>query len=70
MLPYFLKTADGTRVEVELDGSPRQVVHQVEGVLYALNCGGPAYQASNDIVYTAEHEQFKNFSREVNFGKF
>ena len=49
-----------TRMQIELEGSPLQVVVQPPGVKLAVNCGGPAYQASNDVVYTSEFTQFLN----------
>ena len=56
--------------EIELEGSPEQLVFQCPGVIYAVNCGGPAYHALNDIVYTSEFSQFANFTREFNHGEF
>ena len=54
---------------MELEGSPVQLVYQCPGVLYAVNCGGPAYHALNNIVYTSEFSQFANFSYDFNFGE-
>ncbi|XP_071175248.1 uncharacterized protein [Mytilus edulis] len=52
----------GEDVYMELFGSPCSLTRQKPGVIYALNCGGPAYQDLNDIVYSSEHKQFANFS--------
>ncbi|XP_063416845.1 uncharacterized protein LOC134699089 isoform X1 [Mytilus trossulus] len=48
-------------VFIELPGSPCSLTRQKPGVVYALNCAGPAYQDLNDIVYSSEHLQFANF---------
>ncbi|VDI39379.1 Hypothetical predicted protein [Mytilus galloprovincialis] len=48
-------------VFIELSGSPCSITRQKPGVIYALNCAGPAYQDLNDIVYSSEHYQFANF---------
>ena len=54
---------------IELDGSPQHIIYQPPGAVYALNCGSPAYHALNDVVYTSEHHQFVNFSRDFCFGE-
>lgn len=51
----------GEDAYIELPGSPHTLIRQKEGVGYALNCGGPAYQAISDITYTSEHKQFASF---------
>lgn len=61
---------DGAVQQIELEGSPYQLINQPPGVVYALNCGGPAYQAMNDIVYTSEFGQFANFDKEYVFGEY
>ena len=58
-----------TEESVHLEGSPRQLEVQREGVRYALNCGGPTYTATNHITYTSEHRQFASFSYDFNCGK-
>ena len=57
----LLYTAD-EEMCIELSGSPFPLTRQKPGVIYALNCAGPAYQDMNDIVYSSEHKQFANFS--------
>ena len=68
----FFCISGGHAVQMlELVGSPKQLVYQKEGVAYALNCGGPAYEATNGIVYTSEHHQFVNKKGyEYGFGEF
>ncbi|WAR23121.1 Y7407-like protein [Mya arenaria] len=55
----------GKDCDVELFGSPYHLLHQKEGVAYALNVAGPAYQAVNDVVYSSEFGQYANFTNEV-----
>ncbi|XP_052774907.1 uncharacterized protein LOC128213338 [Mya arenaria] len=59
----------GKDCDVELFGSPYHLLHQKEGVAYALNVAGPAYQAVNDVVYSSEFGQYANFTNEVKEGK-
>ena len=59
---------DDSEVEMELGGSPKDLTKQPKGVIYALNCGGPAYHALNDIVYSSEHRQFISFGYDHCFG--
>ena len=60
----------GEDVYMELFGSPCSLTRQKPGVIYALNCGGPAYQDLNDIVYSSEHKQFANFSCDFLKGQY
>lgn len=55
---------------VEIDGSPQQLTFQPEGVLYALNSGGPAYTALNDVVYTSEFSQYASYTYDHMFGEY
>ncbi|KAL5013818.1 hypothetical protein ScPMuIL_008088 [Solemya velum] len=61
-------TRTGESVKIELSGSPKSLIHQKPGVLYAVNACGPAYQALTGVVYTSEHHQFVNFSYDKLFG--
>ena len=61
-LSFLLTILAGEDVQIELSGSPAPITRQKPGVLYALNCGGPAYQAINDVVYSSEFYQYSNFS--------
>ena len=54
---------------IELSGSPFPLTRQKPGGIYALNCGGPAYQDMNDIVYSSEHKQFASFTYDFACGK-
>ena len=54
---------------MQLDGSPQQLTRQPEGVLYALNSGGPAYTALNDVVYTSEFSQYASYTYDHVFGE-
>ena len=49
-------------IEIELEGSPTQLIEQCKGVIYALNIGSGAYQALNDITYTSEHHQYASYT--------
>ncbi|XP_071504967.1 uncharacterized protein [Diadema antillarum] len=50
--PYVcLKNKENKTVEVELVGSPVQVVCQKIGVHLAVNFGGPAYESVNGVVF-------------------
>ncbi|XP_070541009.1 uncharacterized protein [Ptychodera flava] len=49
---------------IELSGSPCHLVRQPEGVLFAINCAGPSYQAINNIVYESDHKYYKNYGLE------
>ena len=60
----------GEEVLVELTGSPESIIYQKEGVFYAVNIGGPTYQAHNDIVYTSEFSQYVNYDPNVLRGEF
>lgn len=55
-------------VEIELRGSPHQLIIQLPGVVYALNCYGPAFRAHSGIIYTSEFSQFANYTHDFNFG--
>ncbi|XP_022091330.1 uncharacterized protein LOC110979639 [Acanthaster planci] len=46
-------------VSVELEGSPYRIVNQPQGVLYAVNLGGPMYQALNMVVFSGTEVTFK-----------
>ena len=60
----------GELVEIELEGSPIQVVVQPPNVVLAVNGGGQAYQASTGVVYTSEFSQFINLDPDYVFGKY
>ena len=60
---------DGTILDVPLSGSPRGVAWQPPGVIYALNCVGPSYEASDGTIYESEFSKFANFSPDFNWGK-
>ena len=51
--------SDGTSVPVELEGSPLEVHHQPPGVLWAMNCGGPVYEACNNVVFADQQSLFE-----------
>ncbi|XP_041454385.1 uncharacterized protein LOC121407396 [Lytechinus variegatus] len=53
------KDINGADVSIELGDSPHQVIKEPPGVAYALNCGGPAYEALNGTVYIDTQTQFK-----------
>ena len=46
-------------VSIELDGSPYRIVNQPQGVLYALNLGGPMHEALNKVVFAGTETTFK-----------
>lgn len=57
--------------EIELTGSPHQIIRQPKGVITSVNCGGPSFHSlEDDIVYISEHSRFASFSYDFNFGKF
>ncbi|XP_077992057.1 uncharacterized protein LOC144446177 [Glandiceps talaboti] len=56
---------DGNDKSVELSGSPFELVRQPDGVVFAVNCAGRAYQAINDVVYESEHKYYKNYGLET-----
>lgn len=58
---YPIHVLAGEDVFLEMKGSPFSLTRQKPGVVYALNCAGPAYQDMNDIVYASEHRLFANF---------
>ncbi|KAK3101549.1 hypothetical protein FSP39_004391 [Pinctada imbricata] len=58
----------GTEQQLEMVGSPVQLVKQKDSVKYALNVSGPAYNSVGNIVYTSEHRQYANFSYDFNSG--
>lgn len=62
------QSEDGTK-QVELTGSPHQIVTQPKGVLTSVNCAGPSFHSvEDDIVYVSEHSRFANFSYDYNYG--
>ncbi|XP_063442021.1 uncharacterized protein LOC134722338 [Mytilus trossulus] len=48
-------------VYIELTNSPRSLIRQKPGVIYAVNVGSPVYQDMNGIVYSSEFSLFANF---------
>ncbi|KAL4237053.1 hypothetical protein ACF0H5_005437 [Mactra antiquata] len=54
-------TQSGLDIKLELDGSPRFLIYQKPGVVYALNTGYHAYKAVNDVVYASEFSPYANF---------
>ncbi|XP_038072011.1 uncharacterized protein LOC119740704 [Patiria miniata] len=44
---------------IELEGSPYRIVNQPKGVLYAVNLGGPMYEALNKVVFSGTEITFK-----------
>ena len=64
----FFVSADED-VFIELTGSPYSLTRQQPGVTYAVNCAGPAYQASTDITYDSEFKHFASFTFDNCYGK-
>lgn len=63
-----IPTGDNVTIPVELEGSPVRLEFQPPGVAYAVNLGGPTYEASNHIVYantetTFSYDKVKGKSR-------
>ena len=57
--------------EIELSGSPQQIIRQPKGVITSVNCGGPSFHSvEDDIIYISEHSRFANFSYDYKHGKF
>ncbi|XP_063951363.1 uncharacterized protein LOC129253865 [Lytechinus pictus] len=54
-----VKDINGADVSIELGDSPHQVIKEPPGIAYALNCGGPAYEALNGVVFNNTQMQFK-----------
>ena len=59
----------GSKAYVEIDGSPKRLIYQPEGVLCTVNSGGPAYHAINDVVYTSEFSEYANYITDGNCGE-
>ena len=51
--------SDNNAVPVELEGSPIELQIQPPGVLFAVNLGGPAYEATNKVVYADTQSLFE-----------
>ncbi|XP_072040846.1 uncharacterized protein [Amphiura filiformis] len=49
---------DNDTVPVELEGSPLRLTYQPEGVIFAVNLGGPMYEASDNVVYEDQQSLF------------
>ncbi|XP_071484949.1 uncharacterized protein [Diadema antillarum] len=54
-----LKDLNGTDVSIEIEGSPCRVIKQPPGVAFALNCGGPSYEALNGVVFNDNQTMFR-----------
>ena len=60
MLMYSTSLFSDELVQLELEGSPTQVVVQPPGVVVAVNSAGQSYHATTGIVYTSEFSDFYN----------
>ncbi|XP_038058559.1 uncharacterized protein LOC119729838 [Patiria miniata] len=61
LLQVFGVTTDinNEPVSVELEGSPHRIVNQPPGLLFAVNLGGPMYEALNKVVFYGTEITFK-----------
>lgn len=59
-----LQDMAGADVSIELGGSPLRVITQPPGVAFALNCGGPDYQALNDVIFNDTETMYKRYDDE------
>ena len=58
----IFQTADED-VFIELTGSPYRQIIQKPGVTFAVNSGGPSFQAvSSDVTYDSEFKHYANFT--------
>ncbi|XP_052059702.1 uncharacterized protein LOC127700331 [Mytilus californianus] len=58
----------GEDIYIELTDSPRSLIRQKPGVIYAVNVASPVYQDMNDIVYSSEFSLFANFDPTFEIG--
>ncbi|XP_076110507.1 uncharacterized protein LOC143079164 [Mytilus galloprovincialis] len=58
----------GDDVYIELSDSPRSLIRQKPGVIYALNVASPVYKDMNGIVYSSEFSLFANFDPTFEMG--
>lgn len=69
LVQVFADLSDDGSTQIELTGSPHQIIRQPKGVITSVNCGGPSFHSlEDDIVYISEHSRFASFSYDFNFG--
>ncbi|ELU12329.1 hypothetical protein CAPTEDRAFT_189472 [Capitella teleta] len=66
LIRVFVHSKNG---EIELSGSPQELVIQPKGVIYALNCCGQSYMSHSGIVYESDFNRTANYSADFSDGR-